>query len=257
VKCIILAAGTATRMRPLTDNLPKCLLPVGGKPLLQRSIEQVAAAGIEHIGLVIGFQAEAIRRFVKRQFPSLRIRFMVNPRYESTNNAFSLLMAREFFNPESKGGKSPEELLLMDADIVFSPQLLPFLLREGSPNRIAVRVAGPHDEEEIRVKIDALGNVVTIGKTTPLPETYGESIGIEFFSFPAAQRLFATVERRVRSGEGRNEFYEASFQEMIDRGVQCKAVDVSRFPAVEVDTPEDLRAAEVIFAKTEGAFDQS
>ncbi len=245
MKCIILAAGAATRMRPLTNSFPKCLLSVGGKPILQRAIEQVTAAGIEQVGLVIGFQAEAIRGFVKRQFPSHRIRFIVNPKYESTNNAFSLLMAREFFNTGSGETNPPSDLLLMDGDIVFSAHLLSFLLGEGSPNRVAVRVAGEHDEEEVKVKVDASGNVLAIGKT-PLADAYGESIGIEFFSSHAAQRLFETLEQRVRSGEGRHEFYESSFQAMIDHGVQFKAVDVSSFPAIEVDTPEDLRAAEAL-----------
>jgi choline kinase len=231
-------------MRPLTNNLPKCLLPVGGKPVLQRAIEQVAAVGIEQIGLVIGFHAEAIRDFVKKQFPSLRIRLIVNPRYESTNNAFSLLMAREFYNAGSKEIDPLHDLLLMDGDIVFSPHLLPFFLGEGSPNRIAVRVAGPHDDEEVRVSVDTSGNVMTIGKSAPLDDAYGESIGIEFFSSTAARRLFETVEQRVRSGEGRQEFYEASFQALIDQGVRCKAVDVSPFPAIEIDTVEDLQAAE-------------
>lgn len=246
MKCIILAAGAATRMRPLTDNLPKCLLPVGGKPILQRVIEQVASSGVEQMGLVIGFQAPAIRDFVKMQFPSLRIRFIVNPKYESTNNAFSLLMAREFFYAGSKEKKPDSDLLLMDADIVCSPHLLPYFLGEGSPNRIAVRVAGDHDEEEVRVKVDASGTVRVIGKTVPLSDSYGESIGIEFFCSAAAQRLFEILEQRVRSGEGRHEFYEASFQEMIEQGVRFSAVDVSSFPAMEVDTPEDLRVAEAL-----------
>jgi choline kinase len=246
MKCIILAAGTATRLRPLTNNFPKCLLTIGGKPMLQRSIEHVAAAGIDQIGLVVGFEAEAIRAFVKKQFPFLRIRCIVNPKYASTNNAFSLLMAREFFKGSSRTGSCVDDLLLMDADIIFSRDLLPFLLGEGSPNRIAVRVAGHHDEEEVRVKTDASGNVTVIGKFIPLSESYGESIGIEFFSPPAAQRLFEILERRVRSGAGRKEFYEASFQAMIDQGVRFKGVDVSAFPAIEVDTPEDLRRAETL-----------
>jgi len=225
-------------------------LPVGEKPILQRAIEHVTAAGIEQIGLVIGFHAEMIRDFVKKQFPSLRIRFMVNPKFESTNNAFSLLMAREFFNAESKKNKPLHDLLLMDADIVFSPHLLPFLLNEGSPNRIAMRVAGHHDEEEVRVQVDALGNVLVIGKTTPLADAFGESLGIEFFSSLAAQRLFEILEQRVRAGEGRHEFYEATFQAMIDQGIRFKAVDVSSFPAIEIDTPEDLFAAEALVLRS-------
>jgi choline kinase len=246
VKCIILAAGTSSRMKPLTENVPKCLLSVGGKTILQRMIELVSAAGVGQIGIVLGYRAEKVRTFVKRQFPFHRVRFIVNPKYESTNNAFSLLMAREFFMSEARRNAPLQELLLLDSDIIFSPELLPCLFKHESPNRIAVRVQGEHDEEEIRVRIDRDRNIMMIGKTIPADETFGESIGIELFSPAGAQVLFETVERRVRNGSGRTEFYEASFQEMIEGGVQIRAVDTSRYPAVEIDTPEDLEVAEKI-----------
>lgn len=248
MKAIILAAGSATRMRPLSDSQPKCLLSVGGKPILQRLIENVAAAGVGHIGLVVGYNADAIRSFVKHHFPFLRIRFIVNPKYESTNNAFSLLMAREFFLSGAKRGAPLQDLMMLDADIVFSPKLLPFLLAQESPNKIAVRVEGDHDEEEVRIKVDEKRNILLVGKTTPLAETFGESIGIEVFSSMAAERLFEIVEQRVRRGNGRTEFYEASFQALVDEGVELKAIDVSRFPSVEIDTPGDLRVAEKMIA---------
>lgn len=246
MKCIILAAGASTRMRPLTDDLPKCLLSVGGKTILQRTIELVSAAGVEQIGIVLGFEAERIRKFVKGRFPFHRMRFVVNPKYASTNNAFSLLMAREFFMSEEKRNAPLQELLLLDSDIVFSPELLPFLIGHESPDRIAVRVEGDHDDEEIGVKVDRNTNIVKIGKAIPAGERFGESIGIELFSPPGARVLFETVERRVREGSGRTEFYEDSFQEMIDSGARIRAVDVSRFPAVEIDTREDLEVAENI-----------
>jgi choline kinase len=248
MKAVILAAGNATRMRPLSDNLPKCLLPVGGKPILERIIENVIAAGIYRIGLVTGYRAEAIRAFVKERFPFHRIRFIVNPKFESTNNAFSLLMAHEYMLGGSNRAAPHEDLLLLDADILFSSELLPFLLKQQGENKIAVRVEGNHDEEEVRVKVSEGGRVAFIGKSVPLAETFGESIGIELFSSSAMERLFEILENRVREGVGRTEFYEASFQELIDEGVALQAIDVSRFPAVEIDTPGDLQSAEEIAA---------
>ena len=251
MRAVILAAGNATRMRPLSDNLPKCLLPVGGKPILQRIIENVVAAGIYQIGLVIGYKAEAIRSFVKERFPFHRIRFIVNPKFESTNNAFSLLMAHEFVLNKANPAAVPQDMLLLDADIIFSPHLLPYLLNQQSSNKIAVRIEGTHDEEEVRVKANRGGNIVSIGKAVPLDETLGESIGIEVFSSSAARRLFEILEHRVRAGIGRTEFYEASFQALIDEGIALNAVDLSRFPSVEIDTPEDLRVAEAIVSRSE------
>jgi choline kinase len=236
-------------MRPLSNALPKCLLPVGGKPILQRLLENVSAAGIEQIGIVIGFNRQAIRSFVRQQFPFLRIHFMVNPKFETTNNAFSLLMARDFYLGKKDPVTEYEDLLLLDADIVFPPDLLPHLLAQSSPNKIAVRVRGDHDEEEVRVKIGTTGNILAIGKTTPLVETYGESIGIEIFSSSSARRLFEILELRVRNGEGRAEYYEATFQKMIDEGEKLSAIDVSNFATVEIDTPEDLQFAEGMVAE--------
>ncbi len=249
MKCVILAAGASTRLRPLTDELPKCLLPVGSKTILERTIENVLSAGIPRIGIVVGFKAAVVRSFVKHRYPSERIRFIVNPRYESTNNGFSLLLSREFHFSEKRKGYPLQPLLILDGDILFSNKLLPHLIGktdkagETDRNRIAVRVEGPHDAEEVGVEVNDRNEVRKIGKNLPPDRTFGESIGMEFFVPSTAEELFATLERGVRVGEGRTDFYEASFQEMIETGTVMEAVDVSRFPATEIDTFEDLEFA--------------
>jgi choline kinase len=241
-QCVILAAGASTRLRPLTDSKPKCLLEIEKKSLLERTIENVLDAGVREIAIVIGYRGEMIREFVKRNFPQIHIRFILNPDYTKTNNAYSLLLAKRFF--ENKEGNVSSSLILLDSDILFSSKLLPLLLSNPLQDRVAVRVSGEHSEEEIRVKADGYRNIVLIGKETPLNETYGESIGIEVFSAETTARLFMILEQRVKSGVGRTEFYEASFQEMINHGTQLKAIDVSAFPAMEIDTVEDLQRAE-------------
>jgi choline kinase len=241
-KCVILAAGASTRLRPLTDAKPKCLLEIGGKALLKRAIENVLNAGIKEIAIVIGYKGEMIRKFVKCHFSQIHIRFILNPDFTDTNNAYSLLLARRFL--ENKEGNMCSGLILLDSDILFSSKLLSLLLSNPLQDCVAVRVSGEHGEEEIRVKADGYGNIVLIGKGTPLNETYGESIGIEVFSAETTEHLFTILEQRVRGGVGRTEFYEASFQEMINHGTQLKAIDVSAFPAIEIDTVEDLQLAE-------------
>ena len=231
-------------MQSIAGGLPKCLIPVGGKPILQRILDNVLSAGIREIGIVIGYRSGDVRAFVRKQFPSSRIQFMVNPKFDSTNNAFSLLMAHNFYKMEELAQKPLVPLLLLDSDIVFSARLLEHLLKRKSLDCLAVRVKGKHDEEEIRVKVDASGAIVRIGKDVASDETLAESIGLEMFSPSTATTLFDVLERRIRKGSGRTEFYESSFQEMIDSGVKLHAIDVSDFPSAEIDTPEDLQDAE-------------
>jgi choline kinase len=240
-KCVVLAAGASTRLRPVTDAMPKCLLETGGKIILERTVENVLTAGIKDIAIIVGYRADMIREFVKQRFPQQRIRLILNPNYAHTNNAYSLLLARGFL--EDRNGKVNHNFLLLDSDILFSRKLLPYLLSIEAENKIAVRVLGEHDEEEIQAEINPDGNIKFIGKRPALNNAPRESIGIELFSAEAAARLFAVLKRRVRDGKGRSEFYEAAFQEMIDDGVILKAVDVSAFPAIEIDTPEDLESA--------------
>lgn len=241
MKCVILAAGVAKRLRPLTLNTPKSLLSIGGKPLLQRILENLLGAGIRDIGIVTGFGEAKIRSLIRRRFAKERFDFIRNPRFRTTNNAYSLFLTREFV--------SGSPFLLLDSDILFGRKLLTLLLNaERRPNRVAVRVAGHHDEEEIRVKINRWDHIVRIGKDVPLRETYGESIGIEIFSADTAKRLFNILERRIKAGRGRTEFYEAAFQELIDSGVRLWAVDVGTLPVAEIDTAKDLAYAQRLAA---------
>ena len=132
--CVILAAGTASRLRPLTDSTPKCLLHVGSRSILERTIRAVFHAGVIHFTVVVGFQDWMVKNFLKRNFPSLDFTFVVNNQFDTTNNAFSLLLARE----EIEG----HELLLLDGDIVFDDELIPLLIKSPHQSCFAVRTNG-------------------------------------------------------------------------------------------------------------------
>jgi len=244
MKCIIVAAGSSTRLRPLTNALPKCLLSIGGKTILTRAIENLFNANITKIAVVVGFEAAKIRSFLKQQFPFVKFRFILNPNFASTNNAYSLLLAGNFFLEPKSPTNINDHLLVLDSDIIFHPGLLQKVVGLGEENMIAVRVKGAHDAEEVRVALDNFGNISEIGKDVNPDRTYGESIGIEWFAHESAKLLFEVLERRVKRGNGRTEFYEMAFQEMIGLGVKIKAVDASDFPTIEIDSPADLELAE-------------
>ena len=244
MRCVIVAAGMSSRLRPLTDALPKCLLKIGGKTILERTVENLLGAGAVNIALVVGFEAEQIRSFLRQKFPEEKFRFILNPNFATTNNAYSLLLAGNYFLQSGVQKDTREHLLILDSDVVFHPHILQLIGREDGENGIAVRVEGGHDAEEVRVTVNETGHVTKIGKDVDVKNSYGESIGIEWFDHETGKLLFAVLEKRVRAGKGRLEYYEESFQEMIDRGVKCKAVNVGDIPVVEIDSQADLAFAE-------------
>jgi choline kinase len=238
--CVILAAGTASRLRPLTNSTPKCLLNVGTRSILERAIRAVFHAGVIHFTVVVGFQDWMVKNFLKRNFPSLDFTFVVNNQFDTTNNAFSLLLARE----EIEG----HELLLLDGDVVFDDELIPLLIKSPHQSCLAVRTNGSMGEEDVKVEVNAKKEIVRIGKEIATSLAYGESIGIVRFSRGDTTRLFTTLEKRIKMENNVNEFYEASFQEMIDSGSRMVAVDAGPYRSIEIDTVEDLHSAESLFS---------
>ena len=240
MKVIILAAGMATRLRPLTDTVPKCLLPVGGKVLLERTLAAVAPHRPEEIVIVTGFLAGMIEDFVESLSLSVPIRFIRNVDYARTNNNYSLWLALRSLGPT--------EFVLLDADILFDPLILTALLTAPQGDALVIRRTSDLGAEEIKIECDRGGNVVRIGKDVAPPRAAGESLGIEKFSRPVFERLLGVLERRKDT----NEFYEASFQEMIDDGVRIVTVDSGPRICIEIDTPDDLKRAEAAVSGIRG-----
>lgn len=236
MKAVILAAGVASRLRPWTDHAPKCLLPLGGGTLLGRTLDALEAGGVRDVVLVSGYLEERIRRYVAERAPEMRVEFVRNDVYASTNNIYSLWLARAAV----LGGS----MLLLDSDILFDPAIIPALLAADAPAGLAVKTGLELGEEEIKVEVDGARRVKTIGKHVPPALAMGESIGIEVFRPQALDGLFRSMERIV-VGQGRRDvFYEAAFQDMIDKGGTILALDIGDALAIEIDTIEDFRRAE-------------
>jgi choline kinase len=245
MQAVILAAGAATRLRPLTDTTPKCLLKVGSKSLLQLTMENILANGINDFVFVTGYLNNMIEDFVRKNFPELNCKFLINSDYENNNNSYSLWMTREVV-------RGP--ILLLDSDILFDKGIISELLNCGKDSSLAVNFTHELDEEQMKVMIDEVGNVIKIGKKIPIRQSVGESIGIEVFSSYFVKELYAILNRKIIEQNIVNEFYETSFQEMIDRGPgrnSIYAADVSRYMCMEIDTIEDYNKAQLILNNNE------
>jgi len=245
MKAVILAAGCATRLRPHSDDTPKTLLPVGGVPILRRTITNLLRVGFDQFVIGTGYLEHMVRDAVESWFPGLDVTFVTNHEFQSTNNAYSLLLMRE--HVETSG------FILLDGDVVFDVGVVEELVDRG-PDCLAVRSVGEIGLEEVKVTADNEDRVLAIGKHVPVRSAMGESVGIELFSAAASKRLFAALYQRVRDQGLVNEYYEAAFQQIIDEGSTLYGVDIGSMYATEIDTIEDLMAANTRLAQRP-AFD--
>lgn len=245
MQAIILAAGVSKRLRPLTDATPKCLLKIGHENLLERTIENVLANNINDFIFVTGYKEDMIKDFVNKRFPGINRVFITNPDYENNNNSYSLWMTKDHVNGN---------ILLLDSDILFDEKIITLLLTSGHENCLAVNFTDNLDEEQIKVILDRENMVVEIGKEISIEKSAGESIGIEKFSGYFMKELFAILDRKISKENNVNEFYEASFQEVInnaDSRNSIYAADVSEFTCIEIDTVQDYENAQKIINHNE------
>jgi choline kinase len=237
MKAVILAAGIASRLRPLTDNTPKCLLKVGEKNILELSIENLLANNLREIIIITGYLENQIRDFMKVRFPQLKISYILNKLYSATNNIYSLWLAKD--------AVLGDDMLMMDSDIVFDEHIISKLMDSGYKNCLALKRHDLHDEE-IKVKADLKGRVVEIGKAVNPSEAAGESIGIEIFGEDTLAVLYKILDRMIVAEKNVNEFYESAFQELVNIGNDLYIVDSSEYSCMEIDTESDLRIAELL-----------
>ena len=247
MKAVILAAGCATRLRPYSDDTPKTLLPVGGVPILRRTITSLLRCGFDQFVIGTGYLEHMVRDAVASWFPGLDVTFVYNKDFRTTNNAYSLMLCKE--HVENDG------FMLLDGDVVFDVEVAEELVSRG-PDCLAVRSVGEIGLEEVKVMADVEDRVLAIGKHVPVRSAMGESVGIELFSASSSRKLFATLHHRVGVQGLVNEWYEAAFQQVIDEGATLYGVDIGSMYATEIDTIEDLMAANAWLAQRP-AFDTS
>lgn len=240
MKAVILAAGVASRLRPLTNSTPKCLLKVGSKSILELAIENLVENKISDIVIVTGYLENQIRDFLSIRFPELNITFYYNKLYESTNNIYSLWLARHALHTD--------DMLLMDSDIVFDKRIIAKLCGSGYKSCLALK---RHEvlDEEIKVRTDNNGRVLEISKEVNPSAAAGESVGIEIFNNELLRELFSVIDRKINIDKNVNQFYEAAFQELINNNHDIYAVDITEYFCTEIDTIEDLNIAGELYNK--------
>lgn len=250
-KAIILAAGAGTRLKPFTDDHPKCLAPVNGVPILVNALTHLSDAGILETVIVVGHQKEKIYKLIGATFGRMTITYIESERFASTNNIYSLWLAREHL---------VEDLLLLEADVFFERQLLDRMLSFHTQNLAAVAshqswmlgtVAIVDDKDGIQALLDSRhqGSDFDYSKVLKTINIY--LLQGDFLSSYFTPHLDAFI----ASGDV-NQFYEVILHAMTYmqthtlRAVRCD--DLKWF---EIDDENDRTAAEYLFATPDQRYD--
>ena len=234
MKALILSAGQGSRLLPLTQDLPKCLLPIGAHTLLEWQIKAIAACGLNDISVVTGFKAELMERELARMAPpGLRITPIFNPFYKVADNTGSCWLAR---------GAMQGDFLLVNGDTLFERAVLAKVLK-SPPADITVTIdrKPAYDEDDMKVEVSGT-QLKAIGKKLPMATVNGESIGMLLFR-GAGPKLFTDyIERLLRTPEGAAAWY----LQVIHRIAQDHRVETCSIEGLhwgEVDFLPDLENA--------------
>jgi len=234
---LLLAAGTGSRLYPLTRNEPKCLTIVNGVSILERLISSLNQHGFKRLVVVTGHLENSIRDFLGNRVGDIEIDYIFSPLYKTTNNIYSLWMAREVIN---------ESFLLLESDLVFDESLLDAMLY---PDRIAVAKMQPWMNgtcvtinKSQQVKAFLAGNADSFG------ETKYKTVNIYSISLTSWRRIVKNLDRRISDGKV-NDYYETVFAKMIaDDSLSFEIVSFGGKPWYEIDTIKDLARAEKLFS---------
>jgi L-glutamine-phosphate cytidylyltransferase len=242
VRAIILAAGQGLRLKPLTDDVPKCLVPFRGRPILDRMLEALRAAAITDVAAVTGYRGGTLRDH------GLTLRH--NPDYASTNMVHSLFCAEDLL-----GG---DDLLVVYGDVLIRPALLRRFCEYEAPLTVAIntkwrelwslRMENPLADAET-LKLDGDGCIRELGKKAfSYSEIEGQYMGLIRIAHDALPRVvdfYRSMDRTKRyDGKDFRNMYMTSFLQMIiDDLMPIRAVPLEG-GWLEIDTLADLAAYE-------------
>lgn len=233
MKALILAAGFGSRLAPITDSCPKSLVPVNGKPILIKQLENLKSNSIDDITVISGYKGDVLEKAVHESFPDVKI--ILSRDYATTNNMYSAYLAKEVLYGR--------EFLMMNADVFFDASVISALLKCEHSNAIVVDM-GTYLEESMKV-VEKDGRLTEISKTVKEQDALGASIDVYKFDADGSRAFFDKCTEYIEKNRDLKKWSEVALNDILPE-VEFRAcpLDGRWF---EIDNHEDLAAAEKLF----------
>ena len=233
MKALILAAGLGTRLAPLTNDRPKSMVMVNGKPILVKQIENLLNNNITDITIITGYKSEVIEELISNNYPNIKLIKSVD--YMNTNNMYSVYLARNVFNDSN--------FLMMNADVFFDDTVIKSLIEFEAENAIVTDI-GRYLEESMKV-VEKDGRLVRISKKVASKEALGTSIDVYKFSAKGARAFFEKCSEFINIKQEYNLWSEVAINDILQE-IEFRACPLNgRW--FEIDNLEDLEEAEKLF----------
>jgi choline kinase len=242
MKAIVLNAGYGGRLRPATNGLPKCLLPIDADhTVLEVQLRTLARCGIRHVTIMVGYEAEKIEHFLAMHpIASLTVQTRYNPFFATTNTAVTCWLAIRDMT---------EDFVLLNGDTLFDSEILRRILAAPqAPLVMAIDQKPSYDADDMKVMLTSGGQLKAVGKSLPASQINGESIGLMAFRANGVAAFCYALEAAVRDPEALRLWYHDVIN-LMSSALLVNTVLIKGLWWREIDTPRDLAEVRASFAR--------
>lgn len=236
MKAIIIAGGESKRLRPATENIPKTLLKLDEKIILEHILDAVRESGIKDVVILTGHGHDYVNGFAQlhnEHYPDTQLNIQYIDNYSDYGNIIALRAAHDLFADDS---------VIINSDTIFHPNILKKLLAADDPYAMAIDDHKTLGEEEMKVHIDSDYHITRIHKSLEPETAHGEYVGV--LKFGAGLQSPLSTSTDVMIEEDPSVYYEDAIQRMInDHQVSIKSISTDGLPVIEIDTHEELELA--------------
>lgn len=231
---IILAAGVGSRLRPITDLVPKCMISINNVPLIERLVNQLNSCKEEiKINVVLGYKSEVVVDYFKKS----DINFIINEDYEITNNMYSFYLA-------TKNISNLSNMVVINADCIYENEIIEKCLT----SKTSCILADYNFFNEESMKIEVIDDVVRgIAKTYEKESNIFTSIDMYKFFENESKKMISHVDEVINSGE-KNSWTEVAINDIVKNvSVRFKPLSIDKLRWYEIDNHTDFEIASKLF----------
>lgn len=242
MKVLILGAGQGKRLLPLTEEIPKALLDIGGKSLIERQIEAFAGCGIKKFVVLTGYKADIMNDVladVAARSGGIEISTVHNPFYAVSDNLASCWMARH---------EMTTAFIQVNGDNLFKADMVEALLAAPSaPATVVITHKSEYDNDDMKVMLDG-DRLTEIGKTLPLEAVNAEAVGMYMFSAKGARAYREVLETAMLDPAALRQWFPSAIGTLA-KSTEVRVCDVDGYEWCEVDFPVDLKQARELVSR--------